>query len=288
MAKKPPKAAEPLSPPVLVIPRAEAHKQLADRVAKGEALRSRSIQTEQQLVATREEHQRWSSYNVELLTRAFSNRSEAETYSFWGVAFVGDNTFSSKLEDLHNDLDRELGRLRSLVERLDLIPEESQAVSGKGTAAPATLREPRAAFIVHGHDEAARESAARFLERLGVQPVILHEQANQGRTVIEKFEAHSDVPFAVVLLSPDDVGASRLAQNSLQPRARQNVIFELGFFIGKLGRSRVCALHAEGVELPSDFAGVVYVKMDAGGAWKLHLARELKVAGIDVDLNNAI
>jgi predicted nucleotide-binding protein len=194
----------------------------------------------------------------------------------------------SAVRDLKQDLDTKVGRLRSLVERLDLIPQAHDAPGGHAATAATAKPDRREAFIVHGHDEAARESVARFLERLGVRPIILHEQANKGQTVIEKFEAHSDVPFAVVLLTPDDVGSSKQAQSSFQPRARQNVIFELGFFIGKLGRARVCALHAEGVELPSDFAGVVYVKMDAGGAWRLALARELKVAGLDVDLNNAI
>lgn len=106
-------------------------------------------------------------------------------------------------------------------------------------------------FIVHGHDEGAREAVARFLERLGFVPIILHEQANRGRTVIEKVEAHSDVSFAVVLLTPDDEGCVR--GGSLEPRPRQNVLLELGFFIGKLGRDRVCALKRGTVEIPSDF-----------------------------------
>jgi predicted nucleotide-binding protein len=90
----------------------------------------------------------------------------------------------------------------------------------------------------------------------------------------------------VVLLTGDDVGGTQ--PDKLQPRARQNVILELGYFVGKLGRSQVCALRAEGVEIPSDFAGVVYHPLDAGGAWKFQLARELKAAGYAVDLNDAL
>lgn len=141
-------------------------------------------------------------------------------------------------------------------------------------------------FIVHGHDGEARETVARFLEKIGFEAIILHEQANQGRTVIEKVEAHGDVGFAVVLLTPDDEGCSKGGQ--LEPRARQNVLLELGYFIGRLGRNRVCALKRGNLEIPSDFAGVVWEKMDSGNGWKLALARELKVAGHEVDLNKAV
>jgi len=146
----------------------------------------------------------------------------------------------------------------------------------------------RAVFIVHGHDEAARETTARYLERLGLEAVILHEQVNQGRTIIEKLEQSSNVEFAVVLLTPDDVGAAAGAKDKLNPRARQNVVLELGYFVAKLGRSRVCALHKGDVELPSDFLGVVYVPMDSAGGWRLLLARELKGAGFAIDLNEAV
>ena len=143
-------------------------------------------------------------------------------------------------------------------------------------------------FVVHGHDEAAKEAVARFLAKLDLEPIVLHEQPNQGRTVIEKFERHADVDFAVVLLTPDDAGYAVKAPNEAKPRARQNVIFELGYFVGRLGRSRVCALHKGNVEILSDYDGVIYVSMDDPQGWRLLLAREIKAAGIDVDLNAAL
>ena len=148
-----------------------------------------------------------------------------------------------------------------------------------------TKSEPaaRKVFVVHGHDEAARESVARFLEKLGFEPIILHEQANQGRTIIEKVEAHSDVGFAVVLLTPDDEGNAR--GQKPQPRARQNVVLELGYFIGRLGRSRVMALKQGELEIPSDFHGVVYETFASGGLWKGTLGRELQAAGFEIDWN---
>lgn len=139
-------------------------------------------------------------------------------------------------------------------------------------------------FLVHGHDEAVRETVARFLEKLGLQVIILHEQANSGRTIIEKIEHNSDVGMAVVLLTPDDVGSK--AGGQVEPRVRQNVLLELGYFIGALGRDKVCALRSGKVEIPTDFAGVVWTEMS--GEWKTALARELKQAGYAIDWNKVM
>ena len=142
-------------------------------------------------------------------------------------------------------------------------------------------------FIVHGHDEASRESVARFIENLGLTPVILHEQASRGMTVPEKLEEYGNVGYAVILLTPDDVGREK-GQLGDQPRARQNVILELGYFVGRLGRGRVIAFRKDDVEIPSDYLGVVYTDFDARGAWRQELTRELRSAGYEIDLSRAI
>ncbi|MGO6943051.1 TIR domain-containing protein [Rhizobium johnstonii] len=140
-------------------------------------------------------------------------------------------------------------------------------------------------FIVHGHDEGALQSLARFLEKLKLEVIILKEQPNQGRTIIDKYEACAEeVGFAVVLLTPDDVGSSAVATNQGQ-RARQNVIFELGYFAGKLGRGRVCLLRKGDIEIPSDLFGIVYTDMDPAEGWKAALVKELKAAKLDFDPN---
>jgi|SRR5208283_205531 len=144
----------------------------------------------------------------------------------------------------------------------------------------------RKVFVVHGHDEGARETVARFLEQLGFEPIILHEQANQGRTIIEKVEAHGDVGFAIVLLTPDDEGCQK--GGTPQPRARQNVLLELGYFIGRLGRKHVCALKRGDVEIPSDFGGVVYETYDSSGGWKQALGRELQAIGYEISWNKVM
>ena len=143
-------------------------------------------------------------------------------------------------------------------------------------------------FIVHGRDEGAKETVARFLETLDLKPLILHEQANLGRTIIEKFEQHAEVGFVVALLTPDDVGAGKGEESTLNPRARQNVIFEFGYFIGKLSRKRVCALVKGNVEKPSDYDGVLYISLDDSGGWKMKLFKELRSAGFDIDANKAV
>jgi predicted nucleotide-binding protein len=142
-------------------------------------------------------------------------------------------------------------------------------------------------FVVHGHDEAVKKEVALVIERAGLNPIILHEQANSGRTIIEKFEHHGGAAgFAVILITPDDVGGP--SPSKLRPRARQNVIGELFWFAGKLGRNRVCALRKGEVEMPSDFAGVVYTELDDRGAWKTELLRELSAAGYQVDWQKAL
>lgn len=143
-------------------------------------------------------------------------------------------------------------------------------------------------FLVHGHNQAILQQTARFLEKLALQPVILFEQPGKNQTIVEKLETHSKVSFAIVLLTPDDTGKAAGASEASQPRARQNVILELGYFLGKLGRSQIAVLYDESVELPSDYRGIEYVKLDAEGAWKLKLAKELKAAGLHVDMNKAV
>ncbi|WP_171016540.1 TIR domain-containing protein [Pseudomonas sp. D(2018)] len=166
--------------------------------------------------------------------------------------------------------------------KTDLEDLEPSIVTPATNARPTT--DSSRVFLVHGHDDAVRETVARFLEKLGLQVIILHEQANGGRTIIEKIEHHSDVGMAVVLLTPDDVGGK--AGGQMEPRVRQNVLLELGYFMGVLGRQKVCALRSGKVEIPTDFAGVVWTEM--AGEWKTAIARELKAAGYDIDWNKVM
>ncbi|MBT2791941.1 TIR domain-containing protein [Paraburkholderia strydomiana] len=190
-------------------------------------------------------------------------------------------------EEVEENIKRSIGLLQSA--RASLLAELADAASQLGSAGDASSKSKplsRRVFVVHGHDDGAREAVARFLEKIGFEPVILHEQANRGGTVIEKIEAHGDVYFAVVLLTPDDTGCVKGGEP--EPRARQNVLLELGYFIGRLGRDKVCALKRGEVNIPSDFAGVVWEAMDAGGSWKQALGRELDAAGHAIDWNKVM
>lgn len=178
---------------------------------------------------------------------------------------------------------------RAITALQDEIAEQEQIEAT--TLAPAAAERrgrPRASnqvFVVHGHDEAALQAVARFLEQLGLEAIILREQPDQGRTIIEKFEdCAGQVGFAVILLTPDDLAGPAAAPASAA-RARQNVIFELGYFAGKLGRGRACLLRKGAVEIPSDLYGVIYSDLDDGDGWKLKLARELKAAKLEFDAN---
>ena len=173
------------------------------------------------------------------------------------------------------------------------ILKECQSLNQEATPKPEALapNKPKApmdkskVFIVHGHDGEAKQAVARFIEKLGLEAIILHEQANAGKTIIEKIEANSNVGFAIVLYTPCDLGASQKQKDQLKPRARQNVIFEHGYLIGKIGRKNVSALVKGDVETPNDISGVVYIKMDEADSWKYTVGKEMKACGYDIDLN---
>ena len=132
-------------------------------------------------------------------------------------------------------------------------------------------------FIVHGHDNEVKLEVARFIEKIGLEPIILHEQVNSGMTVIEKIEKYSDVEFGIVLYTPCALGYVKVKKKEKKARARQNVVFEHGYLIGKLGRNNVCALVKGDIELPNDISGIVYIQLDSNGSWKIPLAKELKL-----------
>lgn len=256
---------------------------------------------------------------IELLRRAlnkgrelFSQRFDSDDYSQWETTTQGFlvKIFGSLSPNVKRVLD--VGKYGSFPmdadsewwdrHRADSLRKQLRIIEGlievlevdvEGTDSKAEHASPiavgRKVFLVHGHNDGPLHLTARYLEGLDLDPIILHEQPNAGRTIIEKFVDYADVGFAVVLLTPDDRGGLVSAMIEEQkPRARQNVILELGYFLGKLGRSRVCALYSEGVEVPSDYSGVLFVPLDESGGWRLTLARELKAAGFTVDMNRAV
>jgi predicted nucleotide-binding protein len=214
--------------------------------------------------------------------RRFSNACELQWQATWAM---GDYPALSDYQDgIREKISHSLAILSQAIRTL----EEEIADAASQTIAPESTRatpkpDLSKVFVVHGHDDGARHAMARFLEKIELEAIILQEQPDQGLTIIEKFETYANqVGFAVVLLTPDDIGGAALAPSQAS-RARQNVIFELGYFAGKLGRGRACLLRKGDVEIPSDLYGVIYTNMDADEGWKLKLAKELKAAGLKFD-----
>lgn len=155
-----------------------------------------------------------------------------------------------------------MGALKSAIDLIDFDSSEPEEQEIKKN-----IKRTNKIFVVHGHDEKLKHEVELFLKEIGLESIILHRQPDKGQTIIEKFENNSDVGYAMILLTPDDMGYPSTEESKSETerekhfRARQNVIFEFGYFIGKLGRSRVCCLYKENVELPTDVSGIIYKKV---------------------------
>ena len=225
--------------------------------------------------------QTWNSDNIDLLKTLFSDNDIIDEYKNAGSYLQTTNPIEKPTNEwwCHQ---QKIATLESVRKRL---PRFEQLSKLKSSNTSKRLLLGSQIFLVHGHNKIFELSVARLLERLGIEPVILHEKPDESRTIIEKLEEESEnAGYAIVILTADDDGKSK-NDTDTKSRARQNVILELGYFVAKLGRKRVCSLYEEGVELPSDFDGVLYTKLDSANAWQTKLAKELKAASFDVDLN---
>jgi predicted nucleotide-binding protein len=280
-------------PTQLIVGKDYFKERINERIQAGEEIYNRQIQTRPQLEEAKQNYYDWDDYNSELLKQSFNNEhNEYKTdydrvNSFYGM-FLGGGQQRNELQEFKEKLNNKLTNLRQLVAKIDLMKTEvpEQTISSKVPKVDSNETN-NDIFIVHGHNNEVKINVARTLEKLGLNPIILHEQANAGKTIIEKFEEHSNVGFAIILLTDDDLGKAKKDEN-LNHRARQNVILEMGYFIGKLGRDRVCPLYTNGVELPSDLYGLLYTEIDSAENWKIKIAKELKAAGYEIDVNKII
>jgi len=239
----------------------------------------------------------------ELSNTSFNNNSRISTgFKLWHkdfkkvfetYEFVND-TYERVFDKLEfKNFDLEIALCKDMLERIkkDISDYSVSAVKvkeQKKIKKIVTISDTKQVFIVHGHNIEKKEITARIIERLGLKPIILHEQANMGRTILKKLSECSDaVGFAIILLTSDDIGKEK-DESDLKPRARQNVIFELGYFLAKLGEKNVCALYEKGVEIPTDYLGVTFIPFDSAGKWEFELVKELKAAGFDVNADNIL
>jgi predicted nucleotide-binding protein len=280
-------------PPTELIVSIEDFKNaLTERIELGNEILNRKINTQQEFDENREEFNLWNDFNSEYLKQSFNNEYNEyrDRYDKCSM-FIGfakrAQTPNSKLVNFKESVKAKVSNLNKLLAKADLFKcsVESPGKTNEDIMEPEVLSNN--VFIVHGHDDRVKLDTARTIEKLGLNPIILSEQPNQGQTIIEKFELHSNVGFAVILLTADDLGKVKTDDED-KYRARQNVIIEMGYFIGKLGRSKVFPLYEEGVELPSDLHGVLYVPIDNAGSWKFRLAKELNASGYDVEVKNIL
>ena len=243
----------------------------------------------EKLARNSSEHARWLANVLRILDTMFGSESQYSSAirSFpWketGSRIYSGYDISSQIQrDNQIAFRRQMGQAKGILQSaVDALTDRiSESVEDESLVADSF--DPKKVFIVHGHNEGIKQAVARLLERIGLTPIILAEQPDKGRTVIEKFEKEgNDVGFAVVLLTADDKGRKNYARK-LQDRARQNVVFEMGYFMALLGRERVMLLLQEGVEEPSDLKGVVYTILDKDEAWKYRLVKELREQGYSV------
>ncbi len=198
-------------------------------------------------------------------------------------------------EAYQTDLKRARLFLKSRIEEIKEYWKNENVSDSVGSKALAKPSETRIVgnkiFIVHGHDERLKNQLEIFLTEIKLESVVLHRKADEGLTIIEKIEKHSDVGYAFILLTPDDIGypisedSKPDQQRAKEKRARQNVIFEFGYFVGKLGRNRVCCLYKKGVALPADIVGMIYKQVSENvEEVAFSIQKDLKTAGYSVNI----
>jgi len=270
--------------------KSEATKKIQDRISKGHTLKALQMINFDTYKSVQREVDKWDNFNDELLKRLFTTPELSDEYNSWTASIFGSfsgPTLQDEIRVLSEHIDERVHCLDSILDRLELISEVtsvSQEISPPPK--PALNINQSKIFVVHGHDDVAKLEVARFLDKMGFEAIILHEQASGNKTIIEKIEAYTDVGFGVVIYTPCDQGGKNEESVKFQGRARQNVVFENGFLIGKLGRDKVCQLVKGEVEQPNDISGIVYTPME--GNWQVTLAKELREAGYAVDMNKVV
>lgn len=274
---------------VLNISNSNFTSKLEKRIEIGEEIFNRNISTHSDLNTAKTDFNNWTDYNFEMLKQVFnvSDNEYMNSYNHSGYGLMSQlgEVQGDPVQSLKNLIQYKLSNLKSLMIRAELLKSEVEDDLGISNLKNKITISKSEVFIVHGHDETAKTKTARFIEKLGLKPIILHEQASGSKTVIEKIEAYSNVGFGIVLYTACDLGAKAEENPNYKNRARQNVVFEHGFLIGKIGRENVCALVKDEIETPNDISGVVYVKMDSEDAWHIKVARELRNSGYEIDMN---
>ena len=275
--------------PFLIKPKSIFKKEIDNRIQKGEEILKTNLQTMDDINAIKKDYASWHDYNLELIKQSFNEPyneyfSSYDKAGIWGGFVLGGLSTAEEVKEFIQKFNNKIDNLRNLSQKIDLLKSSELEVTSKDVNQKELNMSQ--VFIVHGHDDLAKIETARFIEKLGFEPIILHEKASSGKTIIEKIESYSNVGFGIVLYTPCDIGAKKGDETNMNNRARQNVVFEHGYLIGKIGRQNVTALVKGEIETPNDISGVVYISMETD--WKISLAKELRDSGYNVDMNLVI
>jgi predicted nucleotide-binding protein len=269
----------------LARPRNVVRARLEERIDIGrEALLNEPIQSPSDYRRVSQDLARWRKFNQELLKSLFTDDEPAEEFGrqlhfvFGGIP----QPLDQQIEELHRDIETLINRLEGILERATEIYQEAPGIAAPPQPESGDTDDAKAVFIVHGRGQ-YEDKVARAIEGMGATAIILQEQLHQGSTpLLTKIGREAEkCGYAVVIYTGDDVGCIRGEEPAgLTPRARENVVLELGFFLGRLGPDKVSVLHDPAVAFPSDFGGIGYYALDPAGAWKTRIEGELRLAGL--------
>lgn len=278
------KEATPGNKNILINPRVDVAIFLQNQIFAGQKILDKEIRADDELHNSDREKTKWHKFNLNYLMSCFNTDCIAKEYDSLNTPDLTINPrFYEKTKSFKESFRALIDHLEAIKDGLIFFKENlEQEVFSKEEQLP---HKTNKIFIVHGHDEALKHRVARFVNTLELEEVILDEQVNAGMTIIEKFEQHAkNVGYAIVLLTHDDMGYPKDSPTNIRPRARQNAIAELGYFLHALGRNNIAILCSENIEIPSDFSGVLYLPTD-GDQWQLRLAKEMKAPGLNIDMN---
>lgn len=224
------------------------------------------------------QYKMWDDYNAEIYQSSFSVSNNTYWHQYEQQSW--DHFYSHDIvADYKKQIMRQITQMQSDIKKVDLIECESPGldVGKNATNIGIDVNIKKQVFVVYGHDQVLKLNVEAFLkDELKLDVVALDEKPNLGKTIIEKFEHYSrDAGFAVILMSPDD---EMNVDGKIYKQARQNVVLELGYFMAKLGRERVCVVLRGDVEKPSDMSGILHLSYE--GNWKYELVKELKAVGV--------
>lgn len=253
----------------LAIPYHDAADEIRDMIEKGRVLQNSVIEFEKDLEQSKVGYYSWSKENEEHLRRIFATDDEAKRYKEnFALVLKRKIYLSDMVKDFRELVKSKVKHLEAIVNRLTIVTDIDFDIHHDEISYLSST--DNKAVVLHGSKK-IRDFVAKVLEENQMEAVVLKDKSG----VIDDFDNHEDAHHFIVILSNDDIGAAKSKINNLKPRARQNVILELGYILGKIGSGKVIILYENDVEIPSVLRGVTTLKL-TGKSWQKKLAREIQ------------